>query len=293
MFDRNSFTATEWTKMEAAGAIFLPGANGQRYGQNWVSAGWSRYWTASLEGEEHIYSINIGACGFYLRADETGYWGKKHMGCSVRLVQDIVEEVTPVGAMTWRADDEDIKDLGTIAENTTVRGLTFVATADKAITVDASTKSYDTITFTHRIKLNGTMAENARHLKFNVTGDATIEIYAMASSASVTRQLNIAAGAYNANLRQFDVTGDAVNYVKYDYTGDPTTIFVGSASSGINILGIVLTPKNIPTAIDNTLFPEGKDWGKASKFLINGQVYILRDGKYYTILGVPANPLTR
>ena len=201
--------------------------------------------------------------------------------------------ITPVGAMTWRADDEDIKDLGTIVENTTIRGLTFVATADKAITVDANTKSYDTITFTHRIKLNGTMAENARHLKFDVTGDATIEIYAMASSSSVTRQLNLAAGTYNSNLQQFDVTGDVVNYIKYDYTGNPTTIFIGSANSGINLLGIVLTPRDTPTAIDNTPFPSGEGRGEASKLLLNNQVFILRDGKYYTILGVPANPFTR
>ena len=92
MFNRNSFTATEWTKMEAAGAIFLPGANGQRVGQDWERTNWSRYWTASLEGEEHIYGISLDDCGFYLRQDETGGWGKKHMGCSVRLVQDITSD---------------------------------------------------------------------------------------------------------------------------------------------------------------------------------------------------------
>ena len=293
LYEYNNFSASEWKQMEDAGAVFLV-AEGVRNGADIKAKNrYGKYWASPVDEETIAKSILIDDCGFIIRFNEESFWGTRSIGGSVRLVQDIVEEVAPVGAMTWRADDEDIKDLGTIAENTTVRGLTFVATADKAITVDENKKTYDTITFTHRIKLGGTIGENYRHLKFDVPGNATIEIYAISASSSATRTLNLAAGAYNSVLRQFDVTGDAVNYVKYDYTGAPTTIFVGSANSGINLLGIVLTPRDTPTAIDNTPFPSGEGRGEASKLLINGQVYILRDGKYYNILGVPANPFTR
>ena len=239
-FSHNTYTTAQWETMEAAGAVFLPAA-GCRYGTGVYSVGsYGRYWSATPYGTGsrstyNLYFLSVGL-------DPQNY-DVRYGGFSVRLVQDIVEEVTPVGAMTWRADDEDIKDLGTIVENTTIRGLTFVATADKAITVDANTKTYETLTFTHRIKLGGTIGETYRHLKFDVTGNATIEIYAISASSSATRTLNLAAGAYNSNLQQYDVTGTEVNYIKYEYTGNPTTIFIGSANSGINLLGIVLTPQ--------------------------------------------------
>ena len=148
------------------------------------------------------------------------------------------------GRLTWRADDEDIKGLGTIAADTTIRGLTFVATANKTIVVDANKKTYnDTLVFTHRIKLGGGMGADYRYLKFDVPGDCELEVYCISSSSAEERDLRISAGTYDNTIKQWaDVTGTGVNRRRYFYTGPATTIFLGSENLGINILGIHLVP---------------------------------------------------
>jgi|GEM_PF-1147793 len=196
-------------------------------------------------------------------------------GCDsvVTLHLTITEpSVNPVGNLMWRADDDDIKGLGTITENTTVRGLTFVATASKTIIVDENKKTYDTLTFTHRIKLGGTIAADNRHLRFDVGGSTKIEIYAISASSSTTRVLNLAAGAYNSNLQQFNVTGTEVNYLTYNYTGAATTLYLGSNKDGINILAINISGDWItdePCTPVNTEFTETAE----GSYTWNGTTY--------------------
>ena len=42
---------------------------------------------------------------------------------------------------------------------------------------------------------------------------------------------------------------------------------------------------NIPQGLDNTPFPSGEGWGEARKVLHNGQIYLLRGDKTYTLTG--------
>ena len=202
-------------------------------------------------------------------------------GCDSIVTLHLTITSSPTGEQMWRADDEDIKDLGTITANTTVRGLTFVATADKTIIVDANNKTYGDFSFTHRIKLGGTVGSDYRHLRFDVNGDCTIEIYAISASSSATRTLNIGSGAYDNVVQTFNVTGDVVNYGKYDYSGPATTMYIGSANNGINILAINLIDRSVPTELENSEATEDK----ATKVLRNSQVLILRGDKTYTVTG--------
>ena len=48
---------------------------------------------------------------------------------------------------------------------------------------------------------------------------------------------------------------------------------------------ITITPKGVPTGIDQTPFPAGEGRGEASKLLINGQLLILRDGRIFNAQG--------
>ncbi|MBR1564632.1 MAG: hypothetical protein IJ650_04725 [Paludibacteraceae bacterium] len=156
-------------------------------------------------------------------------------------------QVIAGGTLTWRADDADIKDLGTISENTTVRGLTFVANASNTIVVDASNKTYDTLSFTHRIKLGGTMKADSRHLRFDVEGDTKVEIYCMSSSSSAVRVMNLAVDSLSNTVKQFEgINGSAINYCTYEYKGGPATLFIGSSNSGINIYAVSITGAWIP-----------------------------------------------
>ena len=66
----------------------------------------------------------------------------------------------------------------------------------------------------------------------------------------------------------------------YDYTGDATTIYMGSANSGINIYAINVNYSETPSALEPV---ENKR--AARKVLRDGQVFIVRDDKVYNLLG--------
>jgi hypothetical protein len=77
-----TFTAAEWSKLEAAGAVFLP-ASGYRGGPDVNEVQYcSIYWSAT----EH----NVGACCLYFYSDEAYmHYGFRCTGWSVRLVKDL------------------------------------------------------------------------------------------------------------------------------------------------------------------------------------------------------------
>ena len=81
---QNTYSASEWSKMEANGAVFLPAA-GSRDGTSGYRVGtYGYYWSSSC-------NYGYGACGMdfyydYVSADNFGYRGR---GFSVRVVQDL------------------------------------------------------------------------------------------------------------------------------------------------------------------------------------------------------------
>ena len=81
----NNYTASDWDKMEANGALFLPAA-GIRSG-NFVSGTelWGHYWsTSSLDGDSYSYCLIFMSKNF-----ENGIGVLRYNGLSVRLVQDV------------------------------------------------------------------------------------------------------------------------------------------------------------------------------------------------------------
>ncbi len=85
-FARNTYTISEWLKMEANGAVFLPAA-GDRWDQNvnLVSV-WGLYWSATCEENDPnlAYYLTIQDCGGVGVLSTT-----RAYGLSVRLVQDL------------------------------------------------------------------------------------------------------------------------------------------------------------------------------------------------------------
>ena len=82
----NSYTASEWAKMETNGAVFLPAA-GSRYGRGVDHVGSeSGYWSSSVDDSDRyagylrIVSYHVSTGGFY-----------RGSGLSVRLVQEVEE----------------------------------------------------------------------------------------------------------------------------------------------------------------------------------------------------------
>ena len=78
-----TFTAEQWVKLEAAGAIFLPAA-GYRYGSLVIDVqGYGIYWSATEDNSDGAYCF-----GFYSDAAGMGS-GYRLYGPSVRLVKDL------------------------------------------------------------------------------------------------------------------------------------------------------------------------------------------------------------
>ena len=85
----NVYSLTEWTRMESAGAIFLPAA-GRRWGvsvYNLDQNPWGVYWsttTGAQEREGNVRALSFYVSGVTPLAETCRAWG-----CSVRVVQDV------------------------------------------------------------------------------------------------------------------------------------------------------------------------------------------------------------
>lgn len=139
--------------------------------------------------------------------------------------------------ITWNFSTWTIQ---TFSTETTIDGLTVVATADKTVSIDGSNKTVDGVAYTQRLKFGGTGNATTRHLKFQVEGKCKIDII-LCSSSSTNRTLNIYANSY----------GGTTYTTLPAAAGDPTkqsfefsekgTVYLGSANSGVNIYAIYVT----------------------------------------------------
>ena len=79
-----TFTASQWSKLESAGAVFLPAA-GYRYGSDvyYVQLD-GFYWSATEGHGNDVYNLNFYSVGAFLH--DSGY---RYSGRSVRLVKDL------------------------------------------------------------------------------------------------------------------------------------------------------------------------------------------------------------
>lgn len=146
-------------------------------------------------------------------------------------------------SLRFTADDAK----SSITSNITIGEFTIYATSNNNVSIDASSKTYDEISFTHRLKLGGTRNANSRIIGFPVEGPCKITTYGMTSSKDNDRWLVLSAGAsplgsvlYGTTASTtycFSNTYDIVAET-YEYTGEATNIYIGSYNSGYNIYGI-------------------------------------------------------
>ena len=83
-WNTNNYGLDDWTKMEEAGAVFLPAAGRREYTGILFTEIYGDYWSTTHYNIEKAFSMNFGKS--FLDADRTS---SRHMGYSVRLVMDI------------------------------------------------------------------------------------------------------------------------------------------------------------------------------------------------------------
>lgn len=150
----------------------------------------------------------------------------------------------------WNFSNEEFNTLGTIAETTTIDGLTIYSDPanSKAIIIDGSKKTVEGVDYTHRLKFGGTGGfdketgqPTGRVLSFDVEGNGTITVVITSGSNGATRELSISAGSKENEVGTITTT-DAVTLETFKYEGGANTIFLYSKSSGLNLYRITFTP---------------------------------------------------
>ena len=153
------------------------------------------------------------------------------------------------GVQEWNFSDWEAK---THTGNFTKDGLTLYATPEKYMTVDGSKKTVDGIKYTQRLKFGGTGGfeksgePSCRVISFDVSGKCDIYIVlAHSSSSGDARDLKIDAviDGNKTNIGSISVNAKEIKSgtVVYDKT-EPTTIYIYSGNSGINLYDIKVTP---------------------------------------------------
>jgi hypothetical protein len=165
-------------------------------------------------------------------------------------------------AQVWNISDAPFGAAVTYSTTTTLNGLTIYSPAGE-VAVDANPKTIGTFTFSYRLKLGGSgtftdpTTPATRVLAFSVAGNTTITVYGMSSSSTADRTLVIAAGNQTTEVGRFSALGASIGTADFNYVGGPTTIFLFSTSSGINLYYIKAVP-TVPTSINNTQINQEK-----------------------------------
>ena len=188
----------------------------------------------------------------------------------------------PDNSKFWNISDATFNSLGTISSTKTVDGLTIHASSSKNVVIDESAQEIDGLSFTHRLKFGGTGSSDARCLSFHVDGDCDIDIYLMSASGSADRTLNVDKGSFGSSLQQIPAYGSTISKGTVHYVGEATTIYLYSPSSGVNIYAIRVTYGGNQEGIDD-LYVQPQE--NTYKILRDGQIYILRGDKTYTLQG--------
>ena len=125
----------------------------------------------------------------------------------------------------------------TAGSSKTVNELTAVG----EINIDANSKTLDGKSFSMRAKFKGTGSSEACCLKFDVVGPTVIDVWAMSGkNDATTRPLYYKFGSAEAvKFTDGDLGGASLQKVTAEYTGTaPTTVYIYSGNSGINVYGI-------------------------------------------------------
>ena len=139
----------------------------------------------------------------------------------------------------WNFSDDYLVGLDTIKADTTLNGMTFRATESKIMVVGASNQRIENFQFTHCLKLGGSGAATNRHVSFKVNGNCKIDVYCKSASSSADRTLRVDAGSFGGvEVGNIPALGSAISKTTIGYVGEPTTIYIYSSNSAVNIYAI-------------------------------------------------------
>ena len=173
-------------------------------------------------------------------------FGAKLVLGSTTLTKTHAGWVAPVAqVVSFNASDLELNS--SITENLTLaEGITVLATSSKAVKVTENSKSIDGFEFTQRLQLNGTMGDDYRALKLDITAPATITLYGMSGSKDATDRAFVLKDSTFTEVSSVITLGDQIYKVTFEVTA-AGTYYIGSSDSGMNIyyLAIAYAPSHV------------------------------------------------
>lgn len=169
------------------------------------------------------------------------------MSANTTVNYTITEAVGGDGVTVIIGSEEISALSSTITAETKINDyISITASADKSVSVDSNSKTYEDKSFTHRIKLGGEGTNVQRSLKLITAEDnARIIIYAMSSSSNESRTAALYDGTFvDKNSTPEAVVGNTINVPgdklnKYEFTVEEAgTYYFASQSGGLNVYGI-------------------------------------------------------
>lgn len=169
------------------------------------------------------------------------------MSANTTVNYTITEAVGGAGVTVIIGSEEISALSSTITAETKINDyISITASADKSVSVDSNSKTYEDKSFTHRIKLGGEGTNVQRSLKLITAEDnARIIIYAMSSNTSESRTAALYDGTFvDKNSTPEAVVGNTINVPgdklnKYEFTVEEAgTYYFASQSGGLNVYGI-------------------------------------------------------
>ena len=139
----------------------------------------------------------------------------------------------------WNFSDDAWQSL-TYSADTTYNGLTIHASSSKTVVIESNSKTFDGVSYTKRLKFGGTGSTSGRTVSFDVTGSCAIYVAAVSSNTTDDRILN-GSTLSDDSFSVFDTMTASCSSNSSDtlyYSGDATTIYLYSASSGLNLYDI-------------------------------------------------------
>lgn len=176
------------------------------------------------------------------------------------------EQPTDPGLKDFELNMSDLEK-ATYTENFSKNGFTILADAAGTVVVDGSSKTYQNVKYTNRLKTGGEGTADSRSIRFTTQDAATVTMIVVSASGSASRVMGISDGTKDDNGKLVDfataTVGTTLNSCKFTVPA-AGTYYIHSTSGGLNFYHIkvsyAVSGGNTPGRTDDELREQAPDF---------------------------------
>lgn len=166
-------------------------------------------------------------------------------------------------SQSWNMGNSEFRNLGTISRNTTINGLTFIASTDRTMNVRTANTTVNGVQYSHALALEGSGSTNNRAVSIRATGASTLRIIAR-SNGNDTRTL-LVTNIHGHILNRILCTSTAAAHT-ITFRGDQN-IYIYSTDSNILIheIQLITSPSSSSTKAWNMSTERFRNLGRITR----------------------------